>query len=426
MIRSVRRLGVVWSAISGKGSPLNTVVVLLHSLVAMSLILVAILISCGFFYTHPMHCVDRSSREPMPEEHLAVCLQYSKAAGYGDGPGSVDYLHSWAPTTIWALVAILLLPRMAMVCASSHKAKAIFLDQFGNARPHHEVYPRLKANLGTFDMLYLKAVCIDVWAMIVQLVVVLTVNLILLPGKVVPILRDFPWHRDAETYTDPISIAFPSFLSCRITPDAHLQGLRGSYYGCYHSMATFYLGLFFVVAIAVLALFVVTFLHLLYLVVYLPTPWGRRHLINRGRVHDHVNGLPLHLGDLLMLEFGKQYVSGREYADVFNFEPLSQQPAAAPRSEASSSSSDDEPFDVVVAEDAVEPKPAPADQSRSLLQAIATAADLGADSPLLHCSDEEARELSAQLKGRFEAEPSSIIIGSEAPHPGRATLSQVL
>lgn len=60
----------------------------------------------------------------------------------------------WAPTTQWALVAIFLLPY-----TSTHKAKAIFLDQFGNARPHQEVYQSLKANLGTFGKLYLKAVC---------------------------------------------------------------------------------------------------------------------------------------------------------------------------------------------------------------------------------------------------------------------------
>lgn len=260
----------------------------------------------------------------MPKEHLDVCLQFSKAAGYSNEQGSVDYLHSWTPSCLWALAAILLLPRLAMVCTSTRKARAIFLDEYGNGRPHEEVYQSLKTNLGTFDKLYLKAICIDVWAFIVQLFVVLAINLILLPGKVIPIIMDIPWHRDVEGYTDPISIAFPSFLSCKITPDAHLQGLRGSYYGCYHSMATFYLGLFFVIAIATVMLFLITFLHLVYLVLYLPSPYGRRHLINRGRRHDEINDLPLQLGDLIMLEYGKQYVSGREYADVFKFHSSSQ------------------------------------------------------------------------------------------------------
>ncbi|ROT84511.1 hypothetical protein C7M84_022305 [Penaeus vannamei] len=282
-----------------------------------------------------MHCVDRASREPLPVEHLAVCLQYSTATGYGDESGSMDYLHSWAPITLWAVVvALLLLPRLAVVCASTSKAKPIFLDQFGNARPHQEVYLRLKANLGTFDGLYLKAVCIAVWAIMAQVFVVLAINVILLPGKVLPILMGFPWHRDVEKYADPISVAFLSFLSCTITSYVHLQSLRRSYYGCYHSMATFYLGLFFVIGIAMLALFTITFLHLLHLVLCLPTPCGRRHLVNRGRIHDEVNGLPLRPGDLLMLEYGKQYVSGRDATS-------------------SGSSSSEEELSVVVAKDPV-------------------------------------------------------------------------
>ncbi|XP_047476911.1 uncharacterized protein LOC125030716 isoform X3 [Penaeus chinensis] len=292
-----------------------------------------------------MYCVDRASKVPLPREHLDVCLKFSKAAGYGNEQGSVDYLHSWTPITLWALVAVFLLPRLAMVCTHTRKAKAIFLDEFGNARPHFDVYQKLKINLGTFDKLYLKAICIDAWAIIAQLFVVLSINLILLPGKVIPIIMDFPWHRDVDGYTDPISIAFPSFLSCKITPDAHLQGLRGSYYGCFHSMATVYLGLFFMIAILTASLFVLTFLHLLYLVLYLPSPCGRRHLVNRGRLHDEVNDLPLRLGDLLMLEYGKHYVNGHEYSDIFKFYSSSQLINSINES---SSSEEDELNDVVV------------------------------------------------------------------------------
>lgn len=250
-----------------------------------------------------------------------MCLSNAKAAGYGEDMGPVSYLYQWGHVGLWVMGLMLLLPCFYTMIFTSRSMWRVFVDDESQINEEDVVCERLKEKVGTFGDLYGRLVLLDLLTLLVHAMIFVVMDLLFLNGNTFVILRSFPWTRDVEGFTDVVSLAFPSFLSCSFTPETHVFGMAGVYYGCFHKAATLYAASFLALALTVLCTSLVTLMHLLYLVLYVPMPWGRHSLVTSGFKYGDENLFKkeFDLGDLLFLEFSKNYVNGRQYASVFKY-----------------------------------------------------------------------------------------------------------
>jgi len=319
LIGTVRRVAEFWAFFQSKVSPLYTSVVRLQAQVAFGIIVCALLFSSGAFFEEPIRCVDRATSQPIPDELLPVCLQYSKAAGYGDAQGPVSQLYSWGHVYLWVVAGLLLAPNVLVLGLTPLSLKAIFLEDDGEVRPRIDICRGMKEQIGKFGSIYGRAILVDALSLVCHGLAYLAVDVLLLNGLVPEVVRAFPCERDMQAFTDAVSLAFPSFLRCDIDPDAHLAGIKGLYYGCFHKTATLYAGAYMLAGVLVMLLSLLTVLHLLYLLVFLSTPYGRRQLVTSGNKYGPEGGFErlLTTGDLMVLEMSKAYLDGRQYEQIF-------------------------------------------------------------------------------------------------------------
>lgn len=319
VIATGRRVAEFWTLFTLNASPLYTSIVQLQTMVAFAIMVAALLFTSNAFFEESIHCVDRASLEPVLGDHLAVCVMYARAAGHDPENGPVNQLYTWGHVYLWAVAGLLLIPNLMVLCLTPSSLKLIFLDNEGEVRTRESIANNLKQGIGKFDLIYWWAILMDLMSLICNVLCFVMIDMLLLNGMVPDILRGFPWPRDTQAFTDTISLAFPSFLQCNIDPDAHLVGQKGKYYGCFHKTATLYAFAFMLVGVLVLLASLLNLLHLLYVVTYLPTARGRRHLLTSGNKFGLEVGFEsrLSLGDLLVLEMSKHYIDAWRYASIF-------------------------------------------------------------------------------------------------------------
>ena len=238
----------------------------------------------SWYHKDVIVCTSKFNAESQVRvDYLNICLSYP----YVETPTGKQYLmfFRWIHWAMLTMAGLYYLVRKLSKNLENAKVKRLFEDLVPNIFKYdfsgdgiERASRYLTFNSGGHDSLFYKYLICNIFALILDIAAFFMLDFCL-NNKFLNLGFAFPFHRDAWTFSDPLSKAFPPFVRCELSSKTELTSQRGEKFGCHLTVMELYEKFFVFLWFYLIFVTVATAFYILYLFVFL-IPVTRRYVFN--------------------------------------------------------------------------------------------------------------------------------------------------
>ena len=216
-------------------------------------------------------------------DYLNICASYlfvEDVKGYISGKTYLLF-YRWVHWVLFVIALVFYIPRKMSKRAENPKVKRLF-DFLASPKQevsYKEACQYYMVNSGTHNNVFVKSFLIHVVAVAINLLCFFALDFVFL-GKFKDLgSATYPFERDIVNFKDELSLRFPPFAQCEITPFNMLTSRRTERYGCHLTYMELYEKYFIVLWVWMIATSIIGILYIFYLSLFFVPIF--RHLLLR-------------------------------------------------------------------------------------------------------------------------------------------------
>ena len=226
----------------------------------------------SWYHRDVIVCVSQFNAEiPLKVEYTNVCLSYP----YLNGSDAKRYLmfYRWTHWIMLCLAAVYYLPRKFLKKTENRKLNKIFHEVSLNTNRYdcidedklNKVTQYFAYNMGSHDEIYHGYIISNIVALISDAVTFAFLHWLFQYRFGNLIYNSWPFNRDNVEFSDYLSVTFPPFVDCQLTPQHELVSNRTEVIGCHLVLMEFYEKVYVVLWLVLVLIITITSLYTLFL-----------------------------------------------------------------------------------------------------------------------------------------------------------------
>lgn len=293
--------------------------------------LVFVTITSDWYAEYPMECVNMFDRSEVWDYFKDLCLSYSYTnATRGSDSNEDDRVYAahyrWIHWVALFLMLVYYLPLLAArSCQIPHVQnllKDITVSEDQKREQKLQAALLLVEELGWNAFVYTSHIMSHIIALTVNITGILIVDTLLQNNFLMLVISQYPFVRDSQHFSDPLSLLFPPFVTCKVGPEMMLLNYRTEVIGCHLTLMELYEKFFIGLWFWLLFLLVGTLCKIISLFFLSCSKAHKLQLISLCVEAQHGDSLLVvsrySLGDLLVLSKLKEVLDGKLYCKVLH------------------------------------------------------------------------------------------------------------
>lgn len=211
--------------------------------------LIFVISTSDWYAEYPMQCVNMFDRSEVWDYFKGLCLSYSytnatRSSGTDEENRVYAAHYRWIH---WTTLFLMLLYYLPLVAARSYTVPHVqnLLTDIVNFSEHQredtlQASLLLIEELGWNAFIYKGYVMSHIFALLTNIIGILTVDTLLQNNFLTLVVSLYPFERDSQHFSDPLSLLFPPFVTCKVGPEMMLLNYRTEVIGCHLTLMELY------------------------------------------------------------------------------------------------------------------------------------------------------------------------------------------
>ena len=288
------------------------------------------------YYRDVITCVSHFNAETQVRlDYINICLSYPYIKIDGDNEKRRYILfYRWIHWSLLMLAGFYYIPRKVSKSLENARAKKLMEDIAANSFRYDNIEKELveraarfvTSNLKTHNGLYFNFLCVNIIALIIDLLTFQYLNFIFQGRFMSYGFSAYPFDRDPRNFNDYMSQMFPPFVSCELTSENKLTNKRTEELGCHLTIMELYEKIFLALWLWLILLTALTAGYILFLIAML-FPAVRKQLLRTAKpisANDKVSKTIVRVsdnckvGDMYILYRLKQHFSHARFYELLS------------------------------------------------------------------------------------------------------------
>ena len=213
-----------------------------------------VIVTSDWYSQYPMQCINMFDRSEVWDYFKGLCLSYSytnatRSVSDKDSDASEENRvyaahYRWIH---WVLLFLMLLYYVPLIAARSWTIPFVQnlladIKSFSEIEKEDKLQASLLLveELGWNAFIYKGHLLTHLLALVVNIIGILTIDTLLQNSFLTLVVSLYPFVRDSQHFSDPLSLLFPPFVTCKVGPEMMLLNYRTEVIGCHLSLMEFY------------------------------------------------------------------------------------------------------------------------------------------------------------------------------------------
>ena len=220
-----------------------------------------------------LKCVSKfSADQQMRPDYLNICASYLYIEDESSPIGERKFLlfYRWVHWVLLGMAFLSYIPYKILKRTENPKLKKLF-DHLECGKQDSAVKSACDyytVNSGSHNIIYAKHIMLNIFSLLILGLMFYLIDFIFLGNFSDLGYSTFPFVRDITSFTDELSIRFPPFALCEITPFHLLMNKRSEKFGCHLTYMELYEKYFVILWVWMIILAFVTIIYIIYVLCF--------------------------------------------------------------------------------------------------------------------------------------------------------------